>query len=88
MKAPDPWSEELRQHLVVALVEHAPTSSVTEAHLNAVIAETVSRPGKLVRARLAFTTALAHGIPDGTGLALATAVLSGTAAATAGCVIR
>ena len=74
MKAPDPWSEELRQRLSTALVEHAPASSVTEAHLNAVIVEAVSRPGKLVRARLVFTTALAHAIPAGTGLALATAV--------------
>ncbi|HTO03347.1 MAG TPA: polyprenyl synthetase family protein [Opitutus sp.] len=74
MTPTDIWSAESRQKLTAALIEHAPTGPLAEAHLHAAISGTVSRPGKLVRARLVFSTTTAHGIDEETGLTLATAV--------------
>jgi len=74
MNGSDAWSEEVREKITAALIEHAPTGPLAEAHLHIAITETVSRPGKLVRARLAFATLTAHGIEEETGLTLATAV--------------
>lgn len=68
------WSEGTRARLVAALIDNAPTGALAEAHLQAAIAETVTRPGKLFRARLVFATTRAHGIDADTGLLLATAV--------------
>lgn len=68
------WSDEVRQQLSAALIEHAPTGALAEAHLHAAITEAVLRPGKLVRARLVFATTTAHGIDPETALMLATAV--------------
>lgn len=72
--SPDVWSESGWRQLTAALVEHAPAGSGLEPHLQAAITESVARPGKLLRARLAFATTEAHGIPADVGLALATAV--------------
>lgn len=74
MSTIDVWSDELRQQLLAALAEHAPSGVNTEPHLRGAIAEMLARPGKLVRARLAFATVTAHGGDADTALALATAI--------------
>ena len=68
------WSESVAARLVAALIDNAPAGPLAETRLRAAIADTVSRPGKLVRARLACATTRAHGIDGETGLMLATAV--------------
>ncbi len=72
--SPDVWSESIWQKLTAALVENAPAGPLLESHLQAAITESVARPGKLIRARLAFATTAAHGISQDIGLTLATAV--------------
>lgn len=64
----------MHDRLAAALIENAPTGPLAEAHLHAAISEAASRPGKLVRARLAFATMNAHGIDPDSGLTLAIAV--------------
>ncbi len=60
--------------LIRALREFAPLSPHGEAHLEAAVAQATSEPGKLVRARLAHTAALVHGLGEGEALQLACAV--------------
>ncbi len=68
------WSLAARDRIAAALIEHAPTGPHTEPHLSAIITGLAGQPGKLVRARLALATTLAHGGDESTGLALAVAI--------------
>jgi geranylgeranyl diphosphate synthase type II len=60
--------------LTVALREFAPVASRLEPHLEAAIAQAVTEPGKLVRARLAHAAGRAHGLGEVEALQLACAV--------------
>lgn len=74
MSCPDVWSAAFRKKLSTALLEHAPSGPLVERHLNAAIAVTVLRPGKLVRPTLAYATMRAHGAEEDASLGVATAV--------------
>ncbi|PTX92674.1 polyprenyl synthetase family protein [Opitutus sp. ER46] len=69
-----PGGADLQARLAAALVEHAPVNPATEPRLRAAIGMLAGRPGKLVRAQLAYATATAHGVAAPVGLQLAVAV--------------
>lgn len=57
-----------------ALVENSPATPQTEPHLRAVLDQATGTPGKLVRARLVYAAAIAHGLDEDEALQLACAV--------------
>lgn len=65
---------DLHSTLARALREHAPVTPDLEPHLRTVIAQAVGRPGRLIRARLAYAGATSHGMSPPCAARLATAV--------------
>ena len=63
-----------RIELAAGLREHAPRAPGMEPHLEAAIAQTAAASGSLLRARLVFTAARSHGLPDAAAMPLACAV--------------
>ena len=60
--------------LAAALVRHAPRAPFVESHLEAALAQTVGRTGKLFRAHLVYTAAGRHGLKRRAAEKLACAV--------------
>lgn len=63
-----------RAELAAGLREHAPRAPGMEPHLEAAILQTSSASGSLFRARLVFTAARSHGLPEALAVQLACAV--------------
>ncbi|MFH1500013.1 MAG: polyprenyl synthetase family protein, partial [Verrucomicrobiota bacterium] len=57
-----------------ALSENLPVAADADPRLGAALAQASGNPGKLVRARLVYVGARAHGLEDGPAAALASAI--------------
>lgn len=68
------WSSATRERLAAALREHAPITPGMEAHLRDAITDTAGRPGKLLRATLAYAGMRANGADAEASALLAAAI--------------